>query len=289
MAENKDQSLSDNLAASSPPQGSEGLTPAEGTTAPSAPEGDKFAGKSREEILDMYKSVEGKYAEQGNELGQMRSAFSRVMPYFKLEKDPQTGEDSLVLNEEVVKALGQSYGWFQPQTTDNQPNQQPAIQNGNDASSSLDPEEQEAYRRIVREEIGKFREESVTPIQNQLVSTQHAQWIKQLEKDFPDFSVYRQKAAEYLNQRNLQPQSYDQLREAFITAKALAGGFVDKRETEAHTAELMKTLQTIQPGAGQPRRPVTEMSNAELFGLEVPDTPKQRAFEELTGVSRYKE
>lgn len=289
MAEAKDQSLSDNLAAPSPPQGSEGLTPTEGTTAPAAPEGDKFAGKSREEILDMYKGLEGKYAEQGNELGDMRTGFSRVMPYFKYDRDPQTGQDSLVLNEEVIKALGQSYGWFEPQQTDNKTEVPMATPDGNGQDLPLDKEELSALESLIDRKFKQFEERAVSPIQQQFVAAQQAQWVDQVAKKHPDFNAYRQKVGEFLNKTGMQVGSMEDLERAFIATKAVTGGMVDKRETEAHIGELQKTLQTIQPGAGQPRTPVTEMTNEELFGLKTPDTPQARAFEELTGVKRYKE
>lgn len=289
MAEGKDQTLSDNLATPSPAQGSEGLAPTEGTTAFAAPEGDKFAGKSREEVLDMYKGLEGKYAEQGNELGQIRSGFSRVMPYFKLDRDPQTGEDSLVLNEEVIKALGQSYGWFEPQQTDNRQEQQMAIQNGNTPDMPYDKEELSALEALIDKKFKQFEERAVNPIQQQFVAAQQAQWVDQVAKKHPDFNAYRQKVGEFLNKTGMNVGSSEDLERAFIATKAVTGGMVDKRETEAYISELQKTLQTIQPGAGQPRTPVTEMTNEELFGLKPVDTPQARAFEELTGVRRYKE
>ncbi len=291
MAEQNDQTLSDNLAAPSPLQGSEGLAPTEGITASAAaPEGDKFAGKSPEEIGAAYDALQQKYAEQGTELGQLRNSFGQIMPYFKLDKNPQTGEDELVLNREVITAIGESQEWWPRQQTDNQPaqQQQMAVPNGNDQNMPLSKEEMAVLEKLVDQRIAQRDEKTVVPMQQQFAAQRSAEWIKQLSRDFPDFQTYRTKLGEFMNEFG-EPTTYDGLVKQYIAAKALAGGMVDKKQSEARVAELQNTLQIIRPGAVQPRTPVTEMTNDELFGDTAPNTPEQKAFEDLTGVRKYKE
>jgi hypothetical protein len=271
MAEEKAPTLSDNLAT----PGSMETAPPVGTTeSTSAPTEDKFKDKSREEIAASYKELESKLVEQGGELGQLRDFIGRVGMFFKVEGD------QVNLNDDVLKKYAEVQGWLPKETTDNS---QPNVTTTNGNEPVFEPNEQTTIKDMIRQEIQSAFKESLEPFQQQFTATQQQQWIERVQSKHPDFANFKTKVGDFLNKTGFQVNSADDLERAFIATKALTGEMVDKRQTESHIAELQKTLSTLTPGARGPMKDPNELSNAELLGLDTPDTPAAKALQTLTG------
>jgi hypothetical protein len=244
---------------------------------------DAYQGKSTDQVIAMHRELESKLSEQGNELGEFREFFRRVGPYFKRE-----GEE-VILNEDMIRRVADAQGWLSSKETPN-----PAVSGSQTPASNgegavFEKEETASIRDMIKSEIRDAFKTSVEPLQQQFHQSQHSQWMDSVRSKYPDFDSFRPKIAEYMNKTGYQVNDVGSLEDAYRTVKMLAGGMVDRKETEAHVAELQKTLQTLRPGVGGgPSKPQTELTNAELMGLETADTPEKQAFETLTGKPFYR-
>jgi hypothetical protein len=197
--------------------------------------------------------------------------------------------ENVTLNDDMVKRYAEVQGWLKPQEEANSTvsgSQTPA---SNGDGAVFEKEETASIRDMIKSEIQNAFKTSVEPLQQQFHQSQHSQWMDSVRSKYPDFDSFRPKIAEYMNKTGYQVNDVGSLEDAYRTVKMLAGGMVDRKETEAHVAELQKTLQTLRPGVGGgPSKPQTELTNAELLGLETADTPEKKAFETLTGRPYYK-
>lgn len=245
---------------------------------------DVYQGKSTDEVVAMHKSLETKLSEQGGELGQLRDFVGRVGMFFKVD-----GEN-VTLNDDMVKRYAEVQGWLKPQSEPGNstvPGSQTPTSNGD--GPVFEKEESNSIRDMIKDEIRDAFKTSVEPLQQQFHQSQHSQWIDQARSSYTDFDTFRPKIAEFMNKTGYQVNNVEDLKNAYKAVKALSGELVDRKESEAHVAELQKTLQTLRPGAGGgPIKPQTEMSNAELMGLETVDSPEKKAFEALTGKPYYR-
>ncbi len=246
--------------------------------------GDVYQDKSTDDVISMHKELESKLSAQGGELGQLRDFVGRVGMFFKVD-----GEN-VTLNDDMVKRYAEVQGWLKPQ-----PEPGNSTVSGSQTPTSngdgpvFEKEESASIRDMIKSEIRDAFKTSVEPLQQQFHQSQHSQWIDQVRSTHADFETYRPKIAEFMNKTGYQVNNVEDLKNAYKAVKALSGDMVDRRESEAHTAELQKTLQTLRPGAGGgPIKPQTDMSNAELLGLQTADTPEKKAFEALTGKPYYR-
>lgn len=273
------------MADNDPNAGSSPENPqAAGPVSTEAAGADAYQGKSTDQVIAMHRELESKLSTQGNELGEFREFFRRVGPYFKRE-----GEE-IVLNEDMIKSVAKAQGWLNPQQETPNPAVMGSQQTTNGDGAVFEKEETASIRDMIKSEIRDAFKTSVEPLQQQFHQSQHSQWMDSVRSKYPDFDSFRPKIAEYMNKTGYQVNDVGSLEDAYRTVKMLAGGMVDRKESEAHLVELQKTLQTLRPGAGGgPMKPQTEMTNAELMGLETADTPEKKAFETLTGKPYYKQ
>jgi len=238
---------------------------------------DKFSGKSVEDLSRAYTELEKRSSRAEQENKELREFVTRVSPFFKVEGD------SVSLNEEVYHKYaalqGMSPGNEQLDNDMNKNQNSNNFMNGNDESGA-DPIS-ELKKKI--EQLESDLREKVDPLQQMVFQDRNEAWIKSVQSEYPDFDQYRQKIGEILNKTGMRISSRDDLKEAYYLAKAKAGGFVDKQQHEQYVGELNKTLQTVLPGAGQPRIDEAKASNRELFGLDSIDKKASAVNQALFG------
>lgn len=250
-----------------------------GEPAQAVPEGDQYDGKSRDELVEMHKGVVSTMGAKNNELGQLRDFISRVGMFFKVEGD------QVNLNDDVLKKYAEVQGWLPKEQAEDT---KPAITNDGNGQV-FEPNEQTTIQEMIRQEIKNSFKESLEPLQQQFVATQQSQWIDKVTQKHPEFANYKTKVGDFLNKTGFQVNSAEDLEKAFVATRALSGDMVDKKQTESHIAELNKTLQTLTPGARGPMKDPTDMSNAEIMGIDQPDTPQAKALQALTGKPYFKD
>jgi hypothetical protein len=285
-----ESSLADNLVANTPsPQDASRTTGAaapSGTTAgPAQDAATKYAGKTREEIIEMHRSAEQRFGQQSDEVNQLRHFARSVSPFFKVEGD------SVSLNDAVLKKYAETQGWLGKST----PPQSPARSSASNGDGLPDGDEEydddaKMIRKLIRQELQGVRDEfktSIEPIQSQFYQHQHNTWIEGLRSKYQDFDSFRPKIFEFLNQTGFKVQNAQDLEKAYIATKAVNGGMIDKMEADRHIGELEKTLQNVDHGSGRARQDVDKISNAELLGMDTPETPESKIMMALTGKPRY--
>jgi hypothetical protein len=276
MAEEKVGDLSGTLSEPGP----SGVPSSTGEPAQPVPKEDLYASKTREEVVQMHQDMLKTVGEQSNELGQLRDFIGRVGMFFKVDGEQVT------LNDDVLKKYAEVQGWLPKETTDNS---QPPVATPSGNEPVFEPNEQTTIKDMIRQEIQSAFKESLEPFQQQFTATQQQQWIERVQAKHPDFGNFKTKVGDFLNKTGFQVNSADDLERAYIATKALSGEMVDKKQTESHIAELNKTLSTLTPGARGPIKDPTELSNAELLGLDAPDTPQAKALQALTGKPYFKD
>jgi hypothetical protein len=201
----------------------------------------------------------------------------------------------------MVRQYVEAKGWYGSPNGNEPPRDQNAVEysGGNPDGpednfvDDLNDNPRQAIRQMFKEEflpeIKEFFSQSVTPLQQQVTAEQHQRWNAEMSNKYPDWGKWRTKTGEYVNKKKMPLSSLSDLEEAYLSAKAVNKGFVDKEQYDAHVRELQNTLQTIKPGAGQPRVSDDEASNAQLLGIEqFGDKDSQSVNQALFGKSTLK-
>jgi hypothetical protein len=250
-----------------------------GEPATPVPDEDQYAGKSLDDLKKMHKDMLKTVGTQSEELGQLRNFIGRVGMFFKVDGDQVT------LNDDILKKYAEVQGWIPKSETTNGKPEIPASE-GNEV---FEKDERSTIQDMIRQEIQNAFKSNFEPLQQQFISSQHQQWMERVSQKHPDFMKMRTKVADFLNKSGFRVNSADDLEKAYIATKALSGEMMDKRQAEAHIQELEKTLTTLTPGTRGAMKDPNEMSNEELLGIEVADTPEKRAMEALTGKTYFQD
>jgi hypothetical protein len=268
----------------SPPQ-----NPAAAPANPSPPSGDPFYGKSREEVIRMYEDANARAEKIESGYEDLKEFVNRVGMFFKVDEKQGTVD----LREDIVRNWAVARGIIpQPDSQNDTGNNVPQTQqngmtgNNTPQNESLFDDEQRSYmQKLVQDSIKEALGQTVFPQLETARNERLQSWIQQMGSKYSDFPKWQKKVAEYVTRRNFPVNSMQDLEEAYTATKAIGGGFVDKSQHEAHVGDLMKTLQMLQPGAGNPlsERDPREMTNAELLGLDRQDEKTVAANRELFG------
>jgi len=251
------------------PAPNEAGTPGEGA-ANEQREPEKFAGKSREDVLKSYVELEKMHGTQAETLKQAETFIQQVSPFFNA--DPDSGR--VDWNDEMGKRLAETRGWIQPQEP---PEEKPdekkekAVNNQFMQQFEENPEQAilEAAKTAAAEAARDAVMQGITPLQQQVNSQMHNNWMQNVKARHPDFDEYRPKIGQLLNNHNFAVNNEADLENAYIAAKALDGGMIDKKDAESQQMELQKALQVYNPGVSirkdiNPETATTE----ELIGLK---------------------
>lgn len=278
-AENKDPSAAESLRANLEAQKTEGEKPV--TTSEEAA-GQKFEGKTREEVIRMYSELQRISGEQGDRLGKAEDLFRQISPYFKLEGDV------LDLNEDVVKRWAETRGLIPPSKKKESVKEDASL-SGEDFMETLEKKGSDAIRDVIREEIQKAFQGSLEPLQQQFMASQHQSWIKEVASKHPDFESWRAKIGKFIDDKRFPVNNASDLEEAYVLTKAKHGAYIDKGEHDSHVAELNKTLSMLSPGATRPPLDSRTASNLELLGLDKRDSDKDKVAQALFGKAFLKD
>lgn len=232
----------------------------------------KFEGKSRNEILQSYLELEKKFGEQGQENGAMRSLVQHFGPF--INYDPESGQ--VDLNDLMIRQhlASKGYNVIQPgqQARPAQDHQLDPM--GDNQNAQVNPLQEKfsedpigAMRELIRQEMGSFKKENLVPLQQQFLTESVKGWSEALSRKYPDFAEYSVRIADHMKRKNIVPRSINDLAEAYMTVKALNGGFVDKTMHEAHLEQL-KATQAVPAFPGSRPAPGPDASMEELFGLD---------------------
>ena len=219
---------------------------------------DRFRGKGREELIGLYRDLEKKHGQTSEQFQTLAEFFRRVQPFFKFNPD-----DSVELNDEMVKAYAQNRGWLSAnggneegtknmQQTQNLPS--PATPNGaEDGEAFMEQLAQQgpkAIRDIIREEIAGAMKENLVPHITEFYKDRGERYIDVLSQKYPDFKKYLNDAREFATNNNFQIRTIEDMERAYKAVKAFKGDYVDKAQHEALLDQLRQAQQIIRPGAG---------------------------------------
>jgi hypothetical protein len=258
---------------------------------------DPYQGMSREAVLREHMELKDKFETISKERKELADFVGRVSPFFKQENN------QVSFNEDMVRQFVEAKGWYSSPNGEQYHDQNEAVSNNNNGGSpdgqedgfmdSFTEDPRAAIRQMFKEElmpeIKNLFSESVTPLQQQVTAEQHQRWNAEMASKYPDWQKWRTKTGEYVGKKKLPLHSLQDLEDAYLSAKAVNKGFVDKEQYDAHVRELQNTLQTIRPGAGQPRISDDEATNAQLLGIEqFGDEKTQSVTQALFGKSNLK-
>jgi len=240
---------------------------------------DPFYGKSREEVIRMYEDTNSRLEQAENVSRDLKEFVGRVGMFFKIDEKDGT----VNLNEDMVRQYAIARGIIPPpgQAQNNQQHDMPPTKD--ESHEPLFDDEQRSYmERIIEERLQKAMQ-SIEPELKVTRDERIASWIQRMSETYPDFSKWRTKVGEYMQKRGFKANSLQDLEEAYKATKAIHGGYVDKTQHEAHVNDLVRTLQMLHPGAGEPPINEAEATTAQLLGLDQQDKESLAANEILFG------
>lgn len=275
-----------------------GQNPAESQPAPSnssspsdnsnnqAPSVDPFYGKSREDVIRMYEEANTRAEKTEVAANDLKEFVGRVGMFFKVDETNGT----VNLNEDMVRQWAAARGIIPPEGSPQNPSngnipqtQQDFKQQQNGDEPALDDEQRAYMDRLVEEKLQAVLKQTVLPELETTRTERFNSWIRDVSAKHPDFPKWRNKVAEFMQKKGIRANNVQDLEDAYMATKAVGGGFVDKSQYEQHTGDLLKTLQMIQPGAGQPPLNEAEATTAQLLGLDRQDKNQVAANRELFG------
>jgi len=257
---------------------------------------DKFSGKSREEIIEIYQNAEKKIGEQGSALGNYKKAIDRISPFFE-EVEP--GGD-WKLNEQMMKKYAETVLGYGP-TSNGQQVHTPAV---SDPSTEIEAFQEEFDKNPQQTLDGYFEkrlkghfEKDIQPQLDQIaqkINTNQANEVletfeKTIGKD--EFSRWKDKMVQHRDKFNMQMNesnkqtAFDGLVNLYNATKGYHGALVDKNQSDTNIAELQKAMTVFGGSPVSGPADLSAVSNAELFGLGSQGTDLNSAASTLFGKS----
>jgi len=271
MPDEQGQGTQDNLNAGPEPAVANGQNPPSTTPAdagaengPGTKEPAKFQNKSRAEILSSYTDLEKKIQEQAEIINQAQSWIKGVEDNFVA--DPKTGR--IDWNDDTLAQLAKNrLGYVPPEEANKSPEKKTEEKEA--LLNNFEDNPQETLKAIMGELLEQKLGERLNPLVQEVQTQKMDKWIAEAKVKHPDFAKYQSAIHNFCVNNKFTLDTPEKLEIAYKAAKAIEGGFVDKEMTEAKEAELVKTIQTFNPGAGMAGKPINdaEADVGELLGL----------------------
>lgn len=274
-------------------------------TAPKQQQPDKWAGKTKEDVLAAYESLESKLGEQGRQIGDYKTFVNRILPYFE-----DDGQGNPVLNKDMLsKYAEQVLGYKKMPEQQTSSNGQPPAQPGNPQNDpeafrdKFDENPMAALKEILGPAIAEAMKGEILPKVDELRSNVYKNQTDEAMTRFKDaigeeeFTEWKDKMVKHRDRFNIGmnegsvDDAFHSLVNLYGATKSYAGALVDKNKTDSLLAELQRSTtanMSGQPVSG-PKMDYSQVTNAELFGLTNKTTEHDNATAALFGTSKLPE
>jgi len=247
---------------------------------PGANEPSKFQNKSRAEILASYTALEKTLQEKAETINQAQAWIKSVEDNFVA--DQKTGR--IEWNDEQLARLAKNRLGYIPQDQANKPPEVVAEEK-EALLNKFEDNPQQTMKEMLGELLEQKLNERLQPVIQDVQTQKMDKWIAETKNKHPDFAKYQSAIHNFCVNNNFTLDTKDKLEIAYKAAKAIEGGFVDAGAAEAKEAELIKTIQAFNPGAGTASKPFDENSASvdDLLGLGDLQTKKADTIRDLFG------
>lgn len=247
---------------------------------PGSAEPAKFQNKSRADILATYTELEKKIQSQAETINQAHTWIKSVEDNFVA--DQKTGR--IEWNDEQLATLAKNrLGMLSQDQTNKTPEQ--AAEEKEALLNKMEDNPRETMKEVLAELLDQKFNERLTPIIQDVQEQKMQKWIAETKVDHPDFAKYQSAIHSFCIENGIQLDTKEKLEKMYHAAKANSGGYVDASLAEAKEAELIKTIQAFNPGAGSAAQPIDENSASvdDLLGLGDLQSKKADSMRDLFG------
>ena len=248
-----------------PGQNPPSTTPEPGAeNGPVSPEPAKFQNKSRGEILASYTELEKTLQEKAETINQAQAWIKNVEDNFVA--DPKTGR--IDWNDEQLALLAKNrLGYVSPEVANKPPEQ--VVEEKEALLNKMEDNPRDTMKEILGELLEEKLNTKLSPIIQDVQTQKMDKWIAETKNKHPDFAKYQSAIHSFCVNNGFALDSPEKLETAYKAAKAIEGGYTDAASAEAREAELLKTVQAFNPGAGSAAKPIDENTATveDLLGL----------------------